>query len=121
MVDMSTGSSHPTISLMVSEYLPPNKEFLGIADLTPGSNDHMPTFATVSSLQYGLRKYSIDKLEKKCLQHIEAISNWKHILGDTESLSWKLLRAICRFQEADQSSKQVGIHASEVVSVRSLS
>lgn len=121
MVDVSTGSSHPPIFLLVSEYLPPNKEFLDIADLTPESNDHMPTFATVSSLQYGLREYSIDQLRGRCLKHIETISNWKYILGDNESLSWKLLRAICRFQEADPSSNQVGIHTFEAVCIRSLS
>jgi len=70
----------------------------------------MRTCATVSTLQYGLRNYNVDQLKQKCLEHIEAISNWENIIGDSETLSWKLLRAICRFQEADLIAKQACIY-----------
>jgi hypothetical protein len=120
MVDMSTDPSHPPISLLVCEYLESDQKSLLISDLTPESNDYMRTFATVSTLQYGLRDYNVDDLKEKMLNHIIAISKWERIIEDSETLSWKLLRAICRFQEADPTAQRVCIYSFQKFSTQKL-
>ena len=117
---MSTGDSHPRISLLICEHRPPHKKYSRISNASSDSNDRKQTFATVDTLPYGLRVYSVNELEKKCLEHIEAISNWKDLSGDSETLSGRLLRAVCRFEEADQSAQEVFINPTQEVRVRIL-
>ena len=110
LVELSTGHSHPPLSLLVCEYLPPNQVDLNVSELTLETEDKKPEFVPVTTLQYRVPNFSVDELKPKCLEHIEAISSWENIIGDDESLYWKLLRAICRFQEADPRSKEVRTH-----------
>jgi hypothetical protein len=110
MVKMSTGNSHPPLYLLVCEYLPPNEKFLHITDPTQDSNINIRTFATVRTLQYALRNYSVEYLIEKCLDHIEAISDSQNIIGDPTTLSVKVLQAACRFQEAEQIGKRACIY-----------
>jgi hypothetical protein len=107
---MSTGRTHPPITLLACEFIPPNPEFLFVADLTPETNDHMQAFATVRTLQYGLRDYNVDQVKQKCRAHFEAISNPRKILEDRSTLRCKLLLAICRFVEAVPDSEQARIY-----------
>jgi hypothetical protein len=107
---MSTGRAHPPITLLACEFIAPNQEFLLVSDLTPETNDHMQTFATVGTLQYGLRDYNVDQTKQKCRDHIEAISNPRSIMGDRSTLRCKLLLTICRFLEAVPISKQARIY-----------
>jgi hypothetical protein len=109
MVQMSTGFLHPPISLLVCEYLPPDEKFLLVSDLTQDSNNNTRTFATVRTLQYALRNYSVEHLKRKCQDHIEAISSLQNIIGNPEKLSVKVLRATCRFQEAENIGKRACI------------
>ena len=106
-VNLSTGECHPLISLSICEYLPLNHKSLLISDLDTESNDCMQTFATVSTLQYGIRNYNVDGLRPKLWGHIEAISKQEKLMGDEESLSWKLLQAICCFHEAHPPTEPV--------------
>jgi len=107
---MSTGRAHPPITLLACEFIPPNQEFLLVSDLTPETNDYMQTFATVRTLQYGLREYNVGQIKQKCKDHIEAISNPRNIMGDRSTLGYKILLAICRFLEAVPASKQARIY-----------
>jgi hypothetical protein len=107
---MSTGRTHPPITLLACEFIPPNPEFLLVADLTPETNDHMQAFATVRTLQYGLREYNVDQVKQKCRDHFEAISNPRKILEDRSTLRCKLLLAICRFVEGVPDSEQARIY-----------
>lgn len=110
MVHLSTGRTHPPITLLVSKFVPPDEEFLHVSDLTPETNDDKRTFATVRSLQYAMRNYSVDEVKQKCRDHIVAISKPRNIIGDRSSLRCKLLLAICRFLEAVPTSKQASIY-----------
>jgi hypothetical protein len=107
---MSTGPSHPRIPLLACEYRTPNQESLLISDVNSKSNDHMQTFATVVTLPYGLRNYSVDRLKEMCQEHIEAISTEANIIGDPSSLKCKLLQVICHFQESDPIAKRACIY-----------
>lgn len=66
----------------------------------------MQSFAWVRSLEYGILKRNIDQLKPRSLEHIQAISSRETVIGDPTTLSWKILRAICRFQQADPIAKK---------------
>lgn len=101
---MSTGRSHPPISLLICEFIPPDQEFLLVPDLDPESNGQKLTLA------YGLHNYSVDQLKQKLLEHIEAVSNWENMTGNRETLTWKVLRAMFFFQEGDPVAKRACIY-----------
>jgi hypothetical protein len=66
----------------------------------------MQSFASVRSLEYGVLKHNVDQLKPRCLEHIQEISSRETVIGDPKTLSWKILRAICRFQQADPIARQ---------------
>jgi len=110
VVHLSTGRTHPPITVLVSKIVPPDEDFLLVSHLAPEMNDHRRTFDKVRSLQYAMRYYSVDQVMQKCKDHIEAISKPRNITGDRSTLRCKLLLAICRFLEAVPISKQASIH-----------
>jgi hypothetical protein len=104
MVQVSTGRSHPPISLLICEFIAPDQEFLLVSDLAQGSNGQKLTLA------YGLHNHSVDELEQELLEHIKAVSNWENMTGNRETLTWKVLRAVFCFQEVDPVAKQACIY-----------
>lgn len=106
LVHLSTGLSHPSISLWVCEYIPPNENFLYVPDQTLESHDNAQSFASVRSLEYGVLKRNVDQLKPRSLEHIQAISSRETVIGDPRTLSWKILQAICRFQQADPIARK---------------
>jgi hypothetical protein len=106
-VQLSTGDCHPPIPLLVCEYIPPDENFLYVSDPTQGSHNDMQSSASVRSLEYAVLKCNVDQLKPRCLKHIQDISNRETVMGDSETLSLKILQAICRFQQADPIARQV--------------
>lgn len=109
---MSTGRTHPPISLLIREFIAPYAEFLLVPDLAPESNGHKLTLA------YGLHNYSVDGLKQKLLEHVEAVSSSGNIAGSPETLTWKVLRAVICFQEADPVAKLACIYHSNDIELK---
>lgn len=114
VVHVLTHPSHPPISLSISEFNPPDENFLSLPEWTPNlplpertprPENRKNVFTAVSTLPYALSKFSIDQLVPQFMQHLEAISKRERITGDSETLTWKLMQAICRFEETDPFKK----------------
>jgi hypothetical protein len=112
LIHMSTGDSRPPIPVRVCEFQPPNGEFLRVPDLNSKSRDQLQPFLSVATLPYAIRNPNAVQVKQVCIEHIEAISKQEYISGDPESIRFKLLRAICRFQQVDPVAKGVSTYPS---------
>jgi Protein kinase domain len=105
LVHMSTGQSRPPMSLIVCEFRPTNEHFLRVSDINPESHDQLQTFPFAATLPYAIRNPNAYQLKQVCLKHIKDISKEEYVSGDSKSIRFELLRAICRFQQADPIAK----------------
>lgn len=112
LVHISTGESRPPIPLSVCEFRPPTGDFLRVSDVNSKFHDQLQTFPSVAVLPYAIRNPNAVELKQACLEHIKAISKEEFISGDSKSIRFKLLRAICHFQQADPIAKGVRTYPS---------
>ena len=107
LVSISTAPSHPPVSVVICEYRPQNQDTLLASDFDKDSKDDMSAFAKAFTLPYAIPYFSVGQLEDQWLKHIRAISKLHNLTGDSKTLSSKVLRAVCLFQEEDPLARGV--------------
>jgi hypothetical protein len=111
MVEILMGSLYPPFPIAVCQFIPPNSDFLLVSNLHSSSNDREETYATITTLPYGIRNCSLDQLRERVKEHID-ISTCEHLQVDLETLSGRILQAICRLRGAYPTLEGVNTYPS---------
>ena len=108
-VHMTLGSSYPSLSLEVSEFRTGIEKLSYVPDLASKANDHLMTFTSIATLQYGVPNVALGHLKQACTNYIEVISNCTSISMGSSRITRETFNAIRRFQQASPPARQVSI------------
>jgi hypothetical protein len=108
-VHMSLGSSYPSLSLEVCEFRTAIEKLSHVPDLASKTNDHLMTFTSIATLQYGVPNAALGHLKQTCMNYIEVISNCTNISMGSSRITRETFDAIRRFQQASPPARQVCI------------
>jgi hypothetical protein len=103
-VEMSSGPDYPKMHLIVTEFVPSNREFLSLTyvEKAAAGDDHK--FAHSYAPPLGVYDTVKQNLEKNCLSHMKSIITQSRSLGellhgDTSVISWKAFEAVNRYRK----------------------
>lgn len=103
-VEMSSGPDYPKMQLIVTEFVPSNREFLSLTFVEKAATGDDHEFAHSYAPPLGVCDTVKQNLEKICLSHMKSIITQSRSLGeiihgDTSVISWKAFEAVNRYRK----------------------
>jgi hypothetical protein len=113
LVHLSSDPFNITLPLVVHEISLVDQSCLLVPDLIGQTENETQSFKTRSTLPYGYNN-DIKQLQRRCLEYINKVSQYpldiaETIIGDTSEMTWEILRAVCRFEHANQIVRKASV------------